>query len=76
MGSVKLLLNMHFSGDGTNGTLCTVFSFNSSCLGKKEVLLPDFLILYALFWEISFLCKALGNKVNSVPFLSAWVCEH
>lgn len=72
MGSVKLLLNTHFLGNGTNGTLCTVFSFNSSCLGNKKVLLPDFLILPALFLEVSFLCKALGKKVNSFPFLSAW----
>lgn len=49
-----------------------IFSFNSSCLGKKEVLLPDFLILSALSLETSFLCKALGKKVNSFPFLSAW----
>lgn len=52
-------------------TMNTVFSFNSSCLVKKDVLLPDFPILYALFLEISFLCKVLGRKVYSFPFLSS-----
>lgn len=73
MGSVKLLLNMHFSGNGTNGTLSTQSSvLIAAAWVKRRFCCLIFLILSALFWETSFLCKALGKKVNSFPFLSAW----
>lgn len=53
-------------------TVHPALGVNSSCLGKKKILLPDFPTLYTVFLEIPCWCKALGKKVHRSPLLRAW----